>query len=176
MYRSQPRGNQRNWNNMKSQQLGSDFVMLNKTCFVCGSFDHFAAYCENNPWKKVTSKYTRVFGNKQPRVNKYVSNQTHSNINMIPRSVVFNSGTRQFCPARQNKTVYPKPTVSRAKPKFSNNKQAQKVNKSFFNKTAWYNKIWMPKVETVRPKVPTGKPKFLLIGKRKLLRVIWELA
>ncbi|GJS71366.1 hypothetical protein Tco_0704207 [Tanacetum coccineum] len=41
MYMSQsPRGNQRNWNNQKSQQLGSDFVMYNKACFVCGSFDH----------------------------------------------------------------------------------------------------------------------------------------
>ncbi|GJY54709.1 putative ribonuclease H-like domain-containing protein [Tanacetum coccineum] len=41
MYRSQsPRGYQRNWNNQKSQQLGSDFVMYNKACFVCGSFDH----------------------------------------------------------------------------------------------------------------------------------------
>ncbi|GKF81094.1 hypothetical protein Tco_0239696, partial [Tanacetum coccineum] len=40
MYRSQSlRGNQRNWNNQKSQQLGSDFVMYNKACFVCGSFD-----------------------------------------------------------------------------------------------------------------------------------------
>ncbi|GJV98685.1 hypothetical protein Tco_1553937 [Tanacetum coccineum] len=39
MYMSQtPRGNQRNWNNQKCQQLGSDFVMYNKACFVCGSF------------------------------------------------------------------------------------------------------------------------------------------
>ncbi|GJT78972.1 ribonuclease H-like domain-containing protein [Tanacetum coccineum] len=44
MYRSQsPRGNQRNWNNQKSQQLGSDFVMYNKACFVCGSFDQVQA-------------------------------------------------------------------------------------------------------------------------------------
>jgi hypothetical protein len=133
MYRSQPRGNQRNWNNMKSQQLGSDFVMLNKACFVCGSFDHLSAYCEYNPWKKVTSRDTRVFGNKQSRVNNYVTNQTHSNVKIIPRSVVLNSGTRQFCPARQNKTMYQRPAVSRAKPKFSNYKQAQTVNKSFFN-------------------------------------------
>ncbi|GJU62877.1 ribonuclease H-like domain-containing protein [Tanacetum coccineum] len=35
-----PRGNQRNWNNQKSQQLGSDFMMYNKACFVCRSFDH----------------------------------------------------------------------------------------------------------------------------------------
>ncbi|GJT82296.1 putative ribonuclease H-like domain-containing protein [Tanacetum coccineum] len=41
MYRSQrPRGNQRNWNNQKSQQLGSDFVMIKKACYVCGSFEH----------------------------------------------------------------------------------------------------------------------------------------
>ncbi|GJR44917.1 hypothetical protein Tco_1313020 [Tanacetum coccineum] len=33
MYRSQiPRGNQRNWNGQKSNQLGSDFVMYNKIC------------------------------------------------------------------------------------------------------------------------------------------------
>ncbi|GKC10484.1 hypothetical protein Tco_1007266 [Tanacetum coccineum] len=34
MYRSKgPRGNQRNWNNQKSQQLGNDFVMHNKACY-----------------------------------------------------------------------------------------------------------------------------------------------
>ncbi|GJU23200.1 hypothetical protein Tco_1156542 [Tanacetum coccineum] len=35
-----PRGNQRNWNNMMSQILGSNFKMFNKACYVCGSFDH----------------------------------------------------------------------------------------------------------------------------------------
>ncbi|GKB97787.1 hypothetical protein Tco_0983924 [Tanacetum coccineum] len=35
-----PRGNQRNWNNMMSQKLGSNFKMSNKACYVCGSFDH----------------------------------------------------------------------------------------------------------------------------------------
>ncbi|GKA99715.1 putative ribonuclease H-like domain-containing protein, partial [Tanacetum coccineum] len=35
-----PRGNQRNWNNLMSQKLGSDFKMINKACFVCGSFEH----------------------------------------------------------------------------------------------------------------------------------------
>ncbi|GJR07177.1 putative ribonuclease H-like domain-containing protein [Tanacetum coccineum] len=47
MYRSQsPRGNQRNWNGQKSNQLGSDFVMYNKACFICGSFDHVQAHCK----------------------------------------------------------------------------------------------------------------------------------
>ncbi|GJT10475.1 retrovirus-related pol polyprotein from transposon TNT 1-94 [Tanacetum coccineum] len=35
-----PRGNQRNWNNMMSQRLGSNFEFFNKACYVCGSFDH----------------------------------------------------------------------------------------------------------------------------------------
>ncbi|GJS90443.1 hypothetical protein Tco_0773079 [Tanacetum coccineum] len=29
-----PRGNQRNWNNLMSQRLGSDFKMINKACFL----------------------------------------------------------------------------------------------------------------------------------------------
>ncbi|GKF25091.1 hypothetical protein Tco_0080985 [Tanacetum coccineum] len=35
-----PRRNQRNWNNLMSQRLGSDFKMTNKACYVCGSFEH----------------------------------------------------------------------------------------------------------------------------------------
>nr|GEY70075.1 hypothetical protein [Tanacetum cinerariifolium] len=40
------RGNQRNWNNLKSQQLGKDFLMQNKACFKCGYFDHPASDCD----------------------------------------------------------------------------------------------------------------------------------
>ncbi|GJW88072.1 putative ribonuclease H-like domain-containing protein [Tanacetum coccineum] len=39
-----PRGNQRNWNNMMSQKLGSNFEMFNKACYVCGSFDHLQVH------------------------------------------------------------------------------------------------------------------------------------
>nr|GEX27080.1 ribonuclease H-like domain-containing protein [Tanacetum cinerariifolium] len=54
MYRSQgPRGNQRNWNNLKSQQLGSNFVMYNKACFICGSFEHVQANCNYHHRERV---------------------------------------------------------------------------------------------------------------------------
>ncbi|GJS46421.1 putative reverse transcriptase domain-containing protein [Tanacetum coccineum] len=43
-----PRGNQRNWNNQKSQQLGKDFVMQNKACYNCGSFEHLKFDCKQN--------------------------------------------------------------------------------------------------------------------------------
>ncbi|GKF89869.1 hypothetical protein Tco_0263832, partial [Tanacetum coccineum] len=46
MYRSQRlRGNQRNWNGQKSNQLGCNFVFNNKACFICGSFDHIQYNC-----------------------------------------------------------------------------------------------------------------------------------
>ncbi|GJX85478.1 ribonuclease H-like domain-containing protein [Tanacetum coccineum] len=54
MYRSQrPRGNQRNWNGQKSNQLGSEFVMYNKACFNCGSFNHVQRNCTYHQKKKV---------------------------------------------------------------------------------------------------------------------------
>nr|GEX80672.1 hypothetical protein [Tanacetum cinerariifolium] len=43
--RSTVRGNQRNWNNLKSQQLGENFVMKNKACFNYGHFNHLAYDC-----------------------------------------------------------------------------------------------------------------------------------
>ncbi|GKD66537.1 hypothetical protein Tco_1308645, partial [Tanacetum coccineum] len=46
-----PRGNQRNWNNMMSQRLRSNFEMFNKACYVCGSFYHLQVNC-----KKVNQK------------------------------------------------------------------------------------------------------------------------
>nr|GEW91681.1 hypothetical protein [Tanacetum cinerariifolium] len=39
------RGNQRNWNNLKSYQLGPTFVMEKKACFNCGDFNHLAYDC-----------------------------------------------------------------------------------------------------------------------------------
>ncbi|GJT80371.1 ribonuclease H-like domain-containing protein [Tanacetum coccineum] len=80
MYRSQrPRGNQRNWNNQKSQQLGSDFVMNNKACFVCGSFDHLKKDCDKRIIKLVWKNTRRVNDH-------YSTRMTHSNPrrNMIP--------------------------------------------------------------------------------------------
>nr|GEV84935.1 ubiquitin hydrolase [Tanacetum cinerariifolium] len=43
--RSNVRGNQRNWNNLKTQQFGKNFLMKNKACFNCGDFDHLSYDC-----------------------------------------------------------------------------------------------------------------------------------
>nr|GEW72793.1 ribonuclease H-like domain-containing protein [Tanacetum cinerariifolium] len=49
------RGNQRNWTNLKTQQLGPDFPMKKKACYNCGDFSHLANYCR----KKVQRETTR---------------------------------------------------------------------------------------------------------------------
>nr|GEV57450.1 putative ribonuclease H-like domain-containing protein [Tanacetum cinerariifolium] len=42
---SNVKGNQRNWNNLKSQQLGENFVMKNRACFNYGHFDYLSYDC-----------------------------------------------------------------------------------------------------------------------------------
>nr|GEU86680.1 ubiquitin hydrolase [Tanacetum cinerariifolium] len=49
------KGNQRNWNNWKSHQLGPNFVMKKKACFKCGDFNHLAYDCRKRV-KKGTSR------------------------------------------------------------------------------------------------------------------------
>nr|GEX76770.1 ribonuclease H-like domain-containing protein [Tanacetum cinerariifolium] len=61
------RGNQRNWNNLKSHQLGPNFEMMKNACFNCGDFNHLAYDCrkrvkqgtsisQNNTYKSFISR------------------------------------------------------------------------------------------------------------------------
>ncbi|GKB70458.1 putative ribonuclease H-like domain-containing protein [Tanacetum coccineum] len=107
MYRSQsPRGNQRNWNGQKSNQLGSDFVMYNKACFICGSFDHVQINCNHHQRKRIVSRnnYNRVDYD-------YYAKTTHPTIyrNMTPRVVLLKTGLTHFNTVRPVNTAHPKP-------------------------------------------------------------------
>ncbi|GJR55024.1 ribonuclease H-like domain-containing protein [Tanacetum coccineum] len=51
-----PRGNQRNWNNLISQRIGSDFKMTNKACYVCGSFEHLHYLCDKKVERQMSEK------------------------------------------------------------------------------------------------------------------------
>nr|GFA56487.1 hypothetical protein [Tanacetum cinerariifolium] len=54
--RSTVRGNQRNWNNFKSYQLGPEFVLHKKPCFNCGDFSHLAIDYRRRIQRETTSK------------------------------------------------------------------------------------------------------------------------
>ncbi|GKC87658.1 ribonuclease H-like domain-containing protein [Tanacetum coccineum] len=83
-----PRGNQRNWNNLMSQILGSNFKMINKACFVCGSFEHLHYVCDK--------KVVRPVWNNSRRVNhKNFSNKMthpHPKRSFVPQAVLTRTG------------------------------------------------------------------------------------
>ncbi|GJU89485.1 putative ribonuclease H-like domain-containing protein [Tanacetum coccineum] len=83
-----PRGNQRNWNNLMSQRLGSDFKIINKACYVYGSFEHFHYVCDK--------KVVRPVWNNSRRVNhKNFSNKMthpHPKRSFVPQAVLTRTG------------------------------------------------------------------------------------
>ncbi|GKA66290.1 hypothetical protein Tco_0766098 [Tanacetum coccineum] len=134
IYRSQrPRGNQRNWNGQKSNQLGSDFVMHNKACYICGSFDHLQYTCKHKRHVNDKKQVKPVWKNTR-RVNDYYSTRmTHSNPrrNMIPQAVLMRSGIK---------------AVNTAKPKDAHNV----VKRNWFHdvkaSACW---VWRPKQKEI---------------------------
>ncbi|GJU62421.1 putative ribonuclease H-like domain-containing protein [Tanacetum coccineum] len=159
MYRSQsPRGNQRNWNGQKSNQLGSDFVMYNKACFICGSFDHVQAHCKYHQRERVVygNNYNRVYYN-------YTTNRTHPNAqrNMVPRAVLMKTGLKPFNTARTVNTAHPKSTVFSAKPMSRFSKSAQStIKRPYQSKTVLTNKRFTQTNNTAKAKaVNTARPK-----------------
>ncbi|GJW77371.1 putative ribonuclease H-like domain-containing protein [Tanacetum coccineum] len=154
MYRSQsPRGNQRNWNGQKSNQLGKDFVMYNKACFICGSFNHLQINCDNHQRRGIVSR------NNYSRVDAKI---THPSVhkNMSPKAVLLKTSLTPLNTTRPVNTAHPKTAVHSAKSKTHFFKQAQSTAKRpFYKKTGLTNRYFHQKVNTVRPRVVnTARP------------------
>ncbi|GJX59699.1 putative ribonuclease H-like domain-containing protein, partial [Tanacetum coccineum] len=158
IYMSQtPRGNQRNWNNQKSQQLGSDFVLYNKACFVCGSFDHVQANCNYHQREMVVS------GNNYIRVNyNYSAKKAHPSAhrNIVPKAVLIKTGLRPLNTARPINTAHPKTTVYSARPMSCFSKSAQStVKRPYQIKSTLTNKNFSQKVNTAKGSFYTARQK-----------------
>ncbi|GJU11570.1 putative ribonuclease H-like domain-containing protein [Tanacetum coccineum] len=158
MYRSQrPRGNQRNWNGQKSNQLGCNFVFNNKACFICGSFDHIQYSCPETS---------------HPSAHKYIAPKavlmktglktvnTARPINTV-RSV--NTGrpfstARSFNTVRPSYTAYPKSTNHCARPRTYFQNQAQStVHRPFYKRTTLTKRSYYQNVNTGRQRFNTGR-------------------
>ncbi|GKC13231.1 putative ribonuclease H-like domain-containing protein [Tanacetum coccineum] len=132
-----PRGNQRNWNNMMSQRLGSNFEMFNKACYVCGSFDHLVNH--QNFAKKT---------------------HTCAKKNMIPKAVLMKSGLVSVNIDRQVNVAHSKTTVNAARPMSYLSKAAHSTVKSPIHKNATFkNNNINQRVNTVRENFKTTRPK-----------------
>nr|GEY74377.1 hypothetical protein [Tanacetum cinerariifolium] len=131
------RGNQCNWNNLKSQQLGKDFLMQNKACFKCGYFDHLASEC--GVWVEK--------GKTRPKKNFAHKNVTH-------RAVLLKIGRTPIAVNRPNMNVAQPKITFFAKTTHSN------VTRPFQRKSAVKTQSRVPRVSTVTGKIPTVDSKF----------------
>ncbi|GJX47135.1 hypothetical protein Tco_0272325 [Tanacetum coccineum] len=173
-----PRGNQRNWNNMMSQKLGSNFEMFNKACYVCGSFDHLQVDCNYHQKQFQNQRMVKPVWNNAQRVNhQNFAKKTHpcAKKNMVPRAVLMKSGLVSINTARQNisktavsvntarqvNTAHSKTTVNAARPMSYLSKTAHStVKRPIHKNTTFKNSNINQKVNTVKGKeVNTAKPK-----------------
>nr|GEV12755.1 ribonuclease H-like domain-containing protein [Tanacetum cinerariifolium] len=138
------RGNQRNWNNLKTQQLGKDFVMKNKACFKCGQFDYLAYDC--GVWEEQGKTWPK-------------NNNTHKS--MLPKNVFYKTGRT---PMRTNR-----PNMNDAQPKRTSFTKLSHsyARRTFQRTTAVRIQFRVPRVSTVNTKFPTVNKKFLT-GNSKL--------
>ncbi|GJX00833.1 hypothetical protein Tco_0184746 [Tanacetum coccineum] len=120
-----PRGNQKNWNNMISQRLGSNFEMINKACYVCGSFDHLQNILKTavsvNTARQVNTAHTKTTVN-AARPMSYLSKKSHSTVKRpIHKNTTFkNSNFNKRVNTVKDKNVNavrPKTVVNTARPK-----------------------------------------------------------
>ncbi|GJZ83448.1 hypothetical protein Tco_0648621, partial [Tanacetum coccineum] len=157
-----PRGNQRNWNNMMSQRLGSNFEMINKACYVCGSFDHLQVDCKRVNQKQFQN--TKSIWNNAKRVNhQNFAKKTHPSPkrNMVPKAVLMKLGLVSLTTARPVNTTQPKTTVNSARPMTNVfNKAHSTVKRPIHKNTTFKNSNFNQRVNTVKDKkVNTARPK-----------------
>ncbi|GKD03327.1 hypothetical protein Tco_1178301 [Tanacetum coccineum] len=173
-----PRGSQRNWNNMMSQRLGSNFEMFNIACYVCGSFDHLQIDCNYHQKQFQNQRMVKPVWNNAQRVNhQNFAKKTHpyAKNNMVPKAVLMKSGLVSINTARQNTSkatvlvntdkqvsvAYPKTTVNVARPMAYLSKIAHSTVKRPIQKnTAFKNSNINQRVNTVSSNnFNTARPK-----------------
>ncbi|MCO6517010.1 MAG: hypothetical protein J6586_11070, partial [Snodgrassella sp.] len=155
---NKPRGNQRNWNNLKSYQLGDDFAFHNKACFICGSFDHLAAFC--NQW---VSGYesNRVNYKRQTPKSHFHSNSKRSKPKTVTKAVPADRAKnvpterKMVSAEKPYMTVYPKSTIKGAKTTFKH--ASNIVQRPIQTKAVVQKQVWRPKGTTSKLAVSSAK-------------------
>nr|GEV60583.1 hypothetical protein [Tanacetum cinerariifolium] len=141
--KSNVRGNQRNCNNLKSQQLGENFVMRNKACFNCGYFDHLSYDC--GLWEKK--------GRVCPK-----NNYTHKS--MQPKTASHKPNRSPMRPTRPNMNAVQPKWTSFYKPAHSY------VKRPFQRRSTFGTKFQAPRVPTVNKKFSTVNRKFPTVNRK----------
>ncbi|GJT15515.1 ribonuclease H-like domain-containing protein [Tanacetum coccineum] len=155
----------------KTIKQGSNFEMINKACYVCGSFDHLQYDCNNHQRQFNNKKMVKPVWNYTQRVNhQNFSRMTHPSPkrNMVPKAVLMRSGLVSLTTARPVNTAQPKTIVNSARPMTNVfNKAHSTVRRPINNKTATKNSNFNKRVNTVSGKnVNTARPKVVVNAAR----------
>nr|GEU34685.1 copia protein [Tanacetum cinerariifolium] len=139
---SNVRGNQRNWNNLKSQQLGNNFVMK-KACYNCGGIDHLSYNC----------------GKRVDHGSSWAKNNNTCK-SMSPRPFIH----RPYRPPIR----HVRPNMNVAQPKRTYfHKPAHSYNKRLFQRTsAVRSQFRDPRIATVNRKFPTVNRKLPTVNRK----------
>nr|GEW08491.1 hypothetical protein [Tanacetum cinerariifolium] len=162
-----PRGNKRNWNNLMSHRLGSNFKMINKACYVCGSFEHIQYVCDKKDVRPIRNNSNRV---KHKKIaNKFT--HPHPKRGFVPQAVLTRSAKINTAAASVNTAVRPvnvagsQSTVNHSRPiskviprRYS--QQTRPFNKLSSNKRSVFNK----KVNNVRVNDSTARERAVVSG------------
>nr|GFA94134.1 hypothetical protein [Tanacetum cinerariifolium] len=157
------RGNQRNWNNLKSYQLSPNFVMKKKACFNCGDFNHLACECrkrvkrgttrsQNNTYKSPSQRPVVHRPNRSPmrsmRPNMNCACSNRTSFNKSAHSYTNKLFQRKSAVRSQNRAPWV-PTVNRNFPPVNRKFSTSSRNFPTANK----------KFSTASRKFPTGSTK-----------------
>nr|GEU65552.1 hypothetical protein [Tanacetum cinerariifolium] len=159
LHKHYPRGNQRNWNNLMFQRPGSNFKMINKACFICGSFEHLHYVCDQRVVRPVWNNTKRV--NKKNFANKMT--HPHPKRRFVPHEILTKLGKLKTVGSPVN-TVRPVNTIN-SKPIMN---YSRPISNAFikghsqvirpYNKYSTYKKtIFNKMVNTVRVKDTTAR-------------------
>nr|GEV14576.1 RNA-directed DNA polymerase, eukaryota [Tanacetum cinerariifolium] len=133
-----PTGNKRNWNNLMSHRLGSNFKMINKACYVCGIFEHLQYVCDKKDVSPLRNNSNMV--NHKKIANKFT--HPHPKKGLVSQAVLTRSAKINIAAASVN-TVQTRP-----------------FNKLSSNKRSVFNK----KVNTVRVNDSTARERSIVSG------------
>ncbi|GKA73701.1 ribonuclease H-like domain-containing protein [Tanacetum coccineum] len=176
-----PRGNKRNWNNLMTQKLGSNFEFKDKACYECGSFNHLIKDCDFHE-KKMVEKPDWNNARRVNHQNSQRMSHPHPKGNFISKAVLMKSGLKTLNTARQNSTkaavsvntarpintAFPKPIVNYAKPAsnvftIAHSHVTRPFNKFTTNKYSNFKE----KINTVKGNVTTVGPKAVVSNNKR---------
>ncbi|GJT78562.1 putative ribonuclease H-like domain-containing protein [Tanacetum coccineum] len=173
-----PRGNKRNWNNLITQKLGSNFEFKNKACYECGSFNHLIKDCDE---KKMVKKPVWNNASRVNHQNSHRLTHPHPKFFFVPRAVLMKYGLKTLNTARQNSsraavsvntarpinTAYLRPTMNSARTVSNVFNRAHSYVRSPFNKsTTNKNSNLNEKVNTVKENVTIAGLKVVVSDKK----------